>query len=138
MTPVLVSKTVDVPLNVQDAFELFTKGLDSWWPVAHGTLKLEPRKGGKLTENGQEVGTILAFDPDGFLAFTWKSRLGDEETIVTVAFIATPDGCRVELTHGSEAILGDVTDAVSTSYLSNFDLVLGSYCTCAKSALVNA
>lgn len=137
MTDVLVEKTTHVPLDPAAAFQLFTHGMQTWWPGAHGKLAMEARKGGKISDNGKVIGTIIAFDPAGFLAFTWAPD-GTDETIVTVAFTATPDGCRVDLTHGSEAILGDVTDAVSTSYLRGFDLVLGSYCTCANRVLVTA
>lgn len=137
MTPILVEKTTHVPLSPADAFELFTKGMATWWPSTHGKLTIEPHKGGKLKDGNKDIGTVIAFDPDGYLAFTWAPD-ETEETIVTVAFTTTPYGCRVDLTHGSDATLGDVTDAVSSSYLQGFDLVLGSFCTCAHRTLVNA
>jgi len=137
MTPILTEKTTHVPLTPAEAFELFTRGMDTWWPSAHGKLKMDPRKGGKISDGDTEIGTIIAFDPTGYLAFTWGEDT-DEETIVTVAFTATAEGCRVDLTHGTDAILGEVTDAVSNSYLRGFDLVLGSYCTCANRATVTA
>lgn len=137
MTPILVEKTTHVPLTPSDAFELFTHGMETWWPHPHGKLKMDPRKGGKIKDGDKEIGTILAFDPDGYLAFTWAPQ-DAEETIVTVVFSATPDGCRVDLTHGTDAILGEMTDAVSTSYLRGFELVLGSYCTCANRVTIAA
>ncbi|SEW20495.1 Activator of Hsp90 ATPase homolog 1-like protein [Cognatiyoonia koreensis] len=137
MTPVLITKTILVPLTPSDAFVLFTDGMGKWWPHAHGNLHMEPRKGGKIKDGTKDIGTIIAFDPDGFLAFSWSPDDADE-TIVTVVFSASSDGCRVDLTHGSEVILGDVTDAVSTSYLRGFDLILGSYCICANRVFVVA
>jgi uncharacterized protein YndB with AHSA1/START domain len=134
---ILSEKTVHVPLTAAEAFSLFTEGMASWWPKGGPQLRMDPRKGGDITEldsEGRPVkrGKIIAFDPDGFLAFTWHPRdMPDAATIVTVAFVATATGCRVVLTQGSESILGAVADAVSTSYLRDWGLVLGSYCTCA-------
>lgn len=133
---ILTQKTVHVPLKVAEAFALFTKGIASWWPKGGPQLRLDPRKGGDITEldaDGKPIirGKIIAFDPDGYLAFSWHpADFPDAATIVTVAFTATPDGCRVDLIHGSDAILGPLADAVSASYLRGFDLVLGSFHTC--------
>ncbi|MEY1555917.1 SRPBCC domain-containing protein [Yoonia sp. R2331] len=139
---VLTRKTIDVPLTVAEAFALFTNGLATWWPKAGPQLRLDPRKGGKITEvdkDGKPItrGTIIAFDPHGYLAFSWHpAEFPQAATIVTVAFTATDTGCRVELIHGAEAILGPLADAVSTSYLRGFDLVLGSFQTHAQNVVV--
>ncbi len=141
---VLTQKTVDVPLTVAEAFALFTKGLASWWPKGGPQLRMDPKKGGKITEvdkDGKPIirGEIIAFDLDGYLAFSWHpADFPEAATIVTVAFSATADGCRVELTHGSDAILGPLADAVSTSTLRGFDLVLGSFHTCATRVTIAA
>ncbi len=141
---VLTQKTVDVPLTVAEAFELFTKGLASWWPKGGPQLRMDPKKGGKITEldkDGKPItrGRIIAFDPDGYLAFSWHpADYPEAATIVTVAFSPTAEGCRVELVHGADAILGPLADAVSTSYLRGFDLVLGSFHTCATRVTIAA
>ena len=137
LPPILTTKTLTVPLGVADAFRLFTAGMATWWPTGGTRLRMEPFKGGDIIETAadgrSEVrGTVLAFDPAGFLAFTWyPAHCPDAATIVTVAFTTTPEGCRVDLTHGSEALLGGLADAVSTSYLRGCRLVKGSYCGCA-------
>lgn len=46
---------------------------------------------------------------------------------MTVTFTQTKDGTRCDLTHGGFDILGDTADAVSTSYLTGWDMVLGCY-----------
>ena len=55
-----------------------------------------------------------------------------------MAFTPTPDGTRVDLTQGGVAILGDLADAVSTSYLRGWGLVLGCYHSFARRELVTA
>ncbi len=135
-----IEKTLDVPLNPADAFELFTKNMDSWWPkdpfsVTGGssTVVFPDHNGGDIIETGADGstnvwGTLTAYDPGKFLAFSWHPGRGPEEaTMVTVEFTETADGTRCDLTHGGFEILGDTADAVSASYLSGWDLVLGCY-----------
>ena len=139
MTP--LHKTTEVPLSPQDAFDLFATGLDSWWPKdshaplgPNARLIVEPGKNGTITEVGADGtrnvwGEIIAWVPGEYLAFTWHPD-GDESeaTVVAVSFHTTPSGTRLELTHGGFEVLGPVADAVSTTYLLGWDLVLGSYC----------
>ncbi|MFG5383489.1 SRPBCC family protein [Yoonia sp. R2-816] len=144
-----INKSVTVPLTPAEAFALFTDGIDKWWPgqthSVSASQKKTPKKvhfdthkDGKiteLTEDGETHiwGTILAYDPGKYLAFTWfPGKTEDEATVVTVSFQQTETGTQCDLTHGGFDILGDLADAVSTSYLTGWDLVLGSYCTAAK------
>lgn len=149
MTP--IRKTIDVPLSPQDAFDLFLKEMDIWWPKeSHSqfgkdsTLVVEPCKGGIIKEiarDGREAlwGRIIGWDPNAYLAFTWCPGVPEEDaTVVAVSFHATADGTRLELTHGGFDILGETADAVSTSYLLSWDLVLGTYCFAARRELVLA
>lgn len=148
MTP--LHKTTRVPLNPTDAFDLFIRGLDSWWPKdSHGrfgpdaVLTVEPHKNGKIQEIGPDGrihvwGKILAWNPGTYLAYTWMIDGQDAPTVVAVSFHRSKDGTRLELTHGGFDILGDTVDAVSRSYLFTWDLVLGSYCAAATRAPVTA
>lgn len=138
MTP--LKKTTDVPLTPQEAFDLFMAQLDAWWPKdrhaagPESLLEVEARKNGEIVEvrlDGTRKlwGRIIGWDPARYMAFTWCPDCPEEEaTVVAVSFTPTEDGTRVDLTLGDQAILGDVADAVSTSYLFGWDLVLGSYC----------
>ncbi len=144
-----IEKTITVPLNPADAFALFTDGIDKWWPGATHSVSANKgktpkkitfpkQKGGditELTEDGDTVlwGRIIAYDPGKYLAFSWFPGKSDAEaTVVTVTFKDTGDGTQCDLTHGGFDILGDLADAVSTSYLTGWDLVLGNYCAAAK------
>lgn len=140
-----INKTLEVPLDPQEAFTLFTKDIDGWWPKtsysvtgAKAKLTFPTHKGGEIIETGPDGetavwGTLIAYDPGKFLAFTWHPGRSDQEaTVVTVSFTQTANGTRCELTHGGFEILGDTADAVSTSYLHGWDMVLGCFASAAK------
>jgi uncharacterized protein YndB with AHSA1/START domain len=132
-----------VPLSASDAFKLFTDNIDTLWPkeshsVKGATSTLRFPKDEYIIETGEDGttavwGKIIAYDPGAFVAFTWHpGRPDTEATVVTITFTATADGTLCELTHGGFDILGDTADAVSTSYLSGWDMVLGCYASAAK------
>ena len=78
-------------------------------------------------------GKLIAYDPGRYLAFSWfPGRDESEATVVEVQFTQTEAGTRCDLTHGGFDILGPTADAVSTSYLTGWDLVLGCYASAAK------
>lgn len=133
-------KTTTVPLSPEEAFDLFMADLDSWWPKdrhAKGSdskLEVAAHKNGEIVEitaDGRRIlwGRIIGWEPGAYMAFTWFPD-GDEDaaTVVAVSFKRTPDGTQLDLTHGGFEILGETADAVSTSYMIGWDLVLGSYC----------
>ena len=148
MTPIV--KTTHVPLSPQEAFDLFMADLDYWWPkdrhaASKGSrLDVEARKNGDIVEvmpdGSRKIwGRIIGWEPGRYMAFTWHpDGPEDEATIVAVSFKPTPDGTQVDLTHGRFEVLGETADAVSTSYLLGWDLVLGSYCYAASKLRVMA
>ncbi|WP_394178016.1 SRPBCC domain-containing protein [Yoonia maritima] len=140
-----IHKIIDVPLTPEEAFALFTDGIDSWWPGAtHSVsasdgdtpqnIRIEPHKGGKIietTRDGNECiwGEIIAYDPGAFVSFTWHPGKSETEaTVVAVSFKEFKDGTQCALTHGGFDILGPLADAVSTSYMTGWDMVLGCFC----------
>ncbi len=144
-----INKSVTVPLSPDEAFNLFTKGIDTWWPgethsvSAHNEkaprkISFAAHKDGditELTDDGETLiwGKVMAYDPGKFLAFTWfPGKTEAEATVVTVAFKQTEDGTQCDLTHGGFDILGGLADAVSASYLTGWDMVLGCFCAAAK------
>jgi hypothetical protein len=117
ITPAPVRKTLSVRATPDRAFEVFTSGMDRWWPRSHHTgeaeLKrviVEPRAGGRWYEEttaGSEAewGRVLAWEPPGRLLLAWQ--LGsdfryDPELIteVEVRFTDAGDGTtRVDFEH---------------------------------------
>lgn len=140
-----INKTLTVPLTAIEAFALFTQNIDTWWPKASHSvsgakakIRFPAHKDEEITEeaaNGDISvwGKLIAYEPGQYLAFTWHpGRSEKEATVVTVTFTQTEAGTRCDLTHGGFDILGDTADAVSTSYLYGWDIVLGCYASAAK------
>src|SRR5687767_7678861 len=105
-----VRKTVLVDFAPAEAFELFTTGIASWWPVATHSyagdavtdVVLEPHVGGRLyevTESGeQDWCRVLEWDPPHRFLLDWQ--IGDAGgTEVEVRFSPEGPGARVELEH---------------------------------------
>jgi uncharacterized protein YndB with AHSA1/START domain len=84
MTIAPYQQTFTVDATVERAFDVFTNGLDSWWPRAHriGSSELvkavlEPRTGGRWYEvgvDGSECnwGSVLAWEPPTRLVLAWQ------------------------------------------------------------------
>ena len=79
-----VRKTITVKTDAPAAFEVFTNGIDTWWPRSHhiGSAPLqkaviEPRVGGRCygrSIDGTECdwGQVLVWDPPNRLVFAWQ------------------------------------------------------------------
>ncbi len=146
-----INKTLTVPLTPTEAFALFTQNIDTWWPKASHSvsgakakIRFPDHKDGEITEESENGdiavwGKLIAYDPGQYLAFTWHPGRSDKEaTVVTVTFTQTEAGTRCDLTHGGFDILGDTADAVSTSYLHGWDMVLGCYKSAARTPILVA
>lgn len=117
-TGLTVRRTVTVATTPDQAFRVFTTGMDSWWPRTHhigsSPLKeqvVEPRAGGRcygLSEDGTECdwGRVLAWDPPRRVVLGW--HLDGEwkcdadpahASEVEVRFVPAANGTRVELVH---------------------------------------
>ena len=135
-----IEKRLTVPLSPKEAFDLFTARMDLWWPKeshslmgANAQVTFPTHVGDEIIEEGPDGtrrpwGHLIAYEAGRYLAYAWyPGRTKDEATVVTVTFSATDEGTLLELTHGGFEILGPTADAVSTSYLHGWDLVLGCY-----------
>lgn len=81
MAMVRTSVTVDAP--PEEAFAVFTGGIDRWWTREHhvqaGNLRqigVDPRVGGRMWEENDEGevctwGRVLTWDPPREFAFSW-------------------------------------------------------------------
>ncbi len=88
MTPTIkiapVHKTIVVAATPAQAFEVFTAGLNRWWPKSHGLgttpvreSRIEPFVGGRwhsTFEDGSEavVGHVLVWQPPERFVCTWE------------------------------------------------------------------
>ena len=128
-----IRKTVLVDFTPEEAFDLFTARIASWWPVrthSYGgddvkDVVLEPRVGGRLYEvtadGEQDWGTVLAWEPPTRLLLDWQ--IGEASgTEVEVTFAPEGPGSRVVLEHR-----GFGAADPRERYSSGWDAVLGTY-----------
>lgn len=106
-----------VETSQEQAFRVFTTGIDRWWPPQHHIGKsplkkavLEPRLGGRwyaICEDGTEcdTGKVLAWEPSGRLLLAWQITAQwqfDANFVTEVEVTFTADGpkrTRVTLEH---------------------------------------
>ncbi|MGH7759534.1 MAG: SRPBCC domain-containing protein [Candidatus Dormibacteria bacterium] len=121
----VVRGTVGVHQVQEQAFQLFTTGMGSWWPLGRChlgrtpavTVVLEPRVGGRWYERGDDGsitpwGEVMIWEEPERIVLTWRlsadwSYSPWVRTEVEVRFIPEgPFGCRVEVEHGDLAQVG--------------------------------
>jgi uncharacterized protein YndB with AHSA1/START domain len=151
ITPAAIRKTLEVRATPQKAFQVFTAGIDRWWPKDHTIGKapldravIEPRVGGRWygldVEGGEDDwGEVLAWEPPSRLLLAW--RISGEwvcdpsvHTEVEVNFTDLGDGrCRVDFEHRDLANLGKSAAAAAASMDRGWGTILGLYKAAAES-----
>jgi len=114
----IVQKTITVEATPAHAFEVFTAGIDTWWPRSHHIGKsplketrIEGRVGGRcyaLQEDGADCvwGHVLVWEPPHRFVMSWQitHEWGYEADLakaseVEVRFTQVDGGTRVDLEH---------------------------------------
>jgi uncharacterized protein YndB with AHSA1/START domain len=146
-TAMVIRKSIVVEAPVGRAFDVFTKELASWWPLAtHSvaqeraeTAVLEEGVGGRVYERSREGeeadwGRITVWDPPHRLVLTWHPGRGPETAQeVELRFASVDGGTQVELEHRGWEKLGDRMAVVMAGYEEGWDHVLGErYAAAAK------
>jgi uncharacterized protein YndB with AHSA1/START domain len=143
-----VEQTIEVASTPEASFELFTDGIDRWWPLAQGfayggeraaTIHLEPWVGGRFFErlvDGDElrVGTVTECDPPRSIVFTWTAPDWPAATEVEVRFERADGGTRVLLRHRLFERLGDAGEASRDQFGGGWPAVLAAYAAAASAA----
>lgn len=136
-----IRKTRTVPLAPQAAFELFTRRVGEWWPVAThsiagervAALRFEERVGGRLVEvvdDGTEHswGEVLAWNPPHRFVISWHPSLDPTAaSILEVRFHEDGDGTRLELEHRGWEEHGDEAAELRSRYEPGWDFVLRGF-----------
>ena len=133
-------KTIEVDCDVERAFDVFTRGIDDWWPVAGHSLDEEKVEsivfesgiGGRILErwhDGTERswGEISAWEPPHRIAFSWLPNPDTgKSTQIEVRFRAAGSRTEVTLEHrGWERSTDD--EGRRANYDTGWDGVLGLY-----------
>lgn len=134
-------KSITVNLSVVAAFELFTEGLDRWWPYKKYSVSgertasclMEPRQGGRvyeLRDDGEtfDWGKVLAWEPPHRLVLAWHPGR-DSETAQEVEFRFTEQqgATRIDLEHRGWASLGDQARDIRANYAGGWETVLAKF-----------
>ncbi|MDB5419248.1 MAG: ATPase [Phenylobacterium sp.] len=145
ITPAAIRKTLEVRATPQKAFQVFTDGIDRWWPkdltISKAPLKqvvIEPRVGGRwygIDVDGAEDdwGDVLAWEPPGRLLLAWRISSKwvcdpSVHTEVEVTFTDLGDGrCRVDFEHRDLANLGEGADTAAVNMDSGWGGILGRF-----------
>lgn len=142
-----VRKKLEVKLPAEDAFRLFTEGINKWWPlVTHSvwgegaeSCYFEGWVGGRIVEvskHGEESewGKVLVWEPYTRVSFQWyPDRTPETAQEVTVMFTETASGSRLELIHTGWETLGAQALEKRNGYVTGWDFVLGKYLDAADS-----
>lgn len=137
-----VRKRRIVALPLDQAFDLFTTKLATWWPLATHSIaeddavdvRFEGRVGGRVVEiarDGTECSwaDVLAWDPPHRVALAWHPNPEPvAATIVDVRFTAVDGGTQLDLEHRSFEELGDDDGpAARAGYDEGWDPVLDDF-----------
>jgi uncharacterized protein YndB with AHSA1/START domain len=118
-TTIAVRRSVTVTASPERAFEVFTAGFSTWWPLESHHIGatmategiIEPRSGGRWFErdaNGNECdwGTVIAFEPPHRLLLGWHLTPEwtydpdpEKATEVEITCTEADGGTLVELEH---------------------------------------
>ena len=138
--PVVV--TVNVACDAATAFEVWTKELSSWWPVAgHSVggeaevarLVFDEHAGGRVYEvwrDGSETtwAEVEHWDPPNSFVLAWHPGYGaDRATEVEVRFEPRGETTEVRLEHRQWDRLGGDAAASRASYASGWVTVVAAY-----------
>lgn len=124
-----VRRSVRVKATQAHAFEVFTAGVDRWWPrrasigsAPMRAMTIEPRLGGRWVETGTDgseaiVGKVLVWDPPSRFVVSWDINMNwkpdpNVGSEVEVRFTAlSANETLVELEHRKFERMGQVPGA---------------------------
>lgn len=125
-----VQRSIDVDVDRERAFTVFTDGIDTWWMRSHhiGAVDMdaaivEPRVGGRWYERGVDAtecdwGHVITWDPPSRIVLAWQINENwqyDPQLITEVEVTFTevgPARTRVDLEHRHLERLGDAASMI--------------------------
>jgi uncharacterized protein YndB with AHSA1/START domain len=133
ITPAPVRRSITVSASPPQAFEVFARHIDRWWPHSHSIgsapmsgVTIEPFAGGRWYETGADGsecnwGRVLAWEPPYRLLLAWQ--IGgdwkfDPDLVTEVEITLTEEGAnrtRVDLEHRHLERMGDKAQTMAES-----------------------
>jgi uncharacterized protein YndB with AHSA1/START domain len=138
---IVVRESVLVELPLEQAFALFTEGINEWWPLEEGysfggdmarEVHLEPWVEGRLYERwveGEEfqTGRVIECDRPHRIVFTWRDEHERGEMEVEVRFTPEGEGTRVTVEHRGFERLGPGGEELAARYAGGWPRVLQAF-----------
>jgi uncharacterized protein YndB with AHSA1/START domain len=138
---IVVRESVLVELPLEQAFALFTEGINEWWPLEEGysfggdmarEVHLEPWVEGRLYErwvDGEEfqTGRVIECDRPHRIVFTWRDEHERGEMEVEVRFTPEGEGTRVMVEHRGFERLGPGGEELAARYAGGWPRVLHAF-----------
>jgi uncharacterized protein YndB with AHSA1/START domain len=132
-------KSVIVRRSVPEAFDLFTSGLNRWWPLRQYSINgeravrcgMDAQAGGEVYEIAEDGtrcswGRIAIWEPPTRLVLTWHpGRAPGTAQEVEVRFSQSGEMTVVELEHRGWQALGEGAAAAREAYGRGWEVVLG-------------
>lgn len=136
--PAPITKVRTVPLPLEAAFELFTRRMGEWWPLATHSiagadvteLRFEERVGGRVIEvarDGAECSwaEVLAWNPPNRFVLSWHpSREPTAASTLEVRFTPAGGGTELTLEHTGWEEFGAEAQRLREQYEPGWDFVL--------------
>jgi uncharacterized protein YndB with AHSA1/START domain len=143
-----IRRTVTVQAPVERAFQVFTEGMGTWWPLeTHSIavdqeldqkavdLRVATREGGRIEEiledgSTRDWGEILTWEPPDHVVLAWKPNdLPTPSTEVEVRLSSDAGTTVVDLEHRGWDLLGDAAERIRPLYASEggWTMVLDRY-----------
>jgi uncharacterized protein YndB with AHSA1/START domain len=133
----MITKDVLLPCVPERAFELFTRGINDWWPSEHRPMR-DPAAVIVLLEQGRffqrdpgggavELGAVLAWDAPRRLVLAWYMGTDSAHpTNVVVTFVPEGEGTRVQVQHTPTAASEGLFPARAPRYEASWGVVLAA------------
>lgn len=139
-----VIKTRQIPIPLDAAFQLFTKGMTTWWPLdthsigagedaTPSSVRFEGRIGGRVVEVAEDNSEcawaeVIAWQPPNRVMLAWHpSRDPVAASILEVRFTPKDGGTELHLEHRGWEEFGDEGSAVRDGYDHGWDVVLAPF-----------
>jgi len=145
-TGLVIQKAAVVAASPEKAFEVFTEGMATWWPIeTHSVQAMDKDAGppeaivfetgpnGRVYErmtNGEEAhwANVTAWEPPHRLVLEWKVNPDAiAPTEIEVRFTPEGDGTRVDLEHRGFEALGEDAEKAHADYSGGWPTVFQDY-----------
>lgn len=131
-----IRMSVDVPLPIERAFELFAERMAAWWPLndfsmfqaQSANVVLETRAGGRIVETSTDGrtavwGEVLVCDPPRRLVFTWHPNTAEQSEVEMTFESLRPNETRVTLEHRQWEAFGEKAEEMRDMYVNGWPFV---------------